>query len=752
MKKMYEFEEIKEIGQFKKIKEPLENLAEMGEKNPFTEYEWLEEWLKAFGKNIKLNTIVVKKDGRVVGVFPLCLKINSGVKILKFVGEGESDYSDFVIARSINEEVSKQFVSYLKQSKAWDLCELKDICEDSENKSHIIHELKKQHLLFKLLKSYECPYIGINTTFDKYFNKKDRKTKYNIRREIRILANLGKLEFKKIEGLNDLNRRLPEIFEIHKRKWENYYTATRFSNKAGMGFYANIAKNYQEKGLLDLSILTLDDKAIAFSYSFKVNQKYYFYITSFDIKYIKYSPGKILVYYLIKYAFDTGMKEFDFMKGDESYKSRWAIDARCNTDIIISKRNIKGYICFYGYLLMLKSNNIIKKLKFLRKIIANVRNLKEAVQSRGLTYIPPESVVKFSLIGKTSKRRILEEYPGAFIFNQGREAIVAGINALRPKDKCKILLPSYLCESIVTAVKYAGIKYDYYKINEDFSIDLDSLDEMSRSSSIVFIIHYYGFPQNLNEIKRISKRNNNVLMEDYTHGVFSKYEDKYLGFHGDVGVCSLRKSLPLYEGAMLLLNNKENTSCFNNQGIRDRLAFGDILKILNLALKNLEFKFGFSIRKYLLSNDKLKTAYMKREIEKDINVKQGISKTSKLMLNSINAEEIVLSHRKNYKYYLENLIGNDKIGIPFKSLDEGICPLGFPVLIENRNLIRNCLLRSGINLRSYWDKLPDDVSEKEHFKSHKLSSQILVLPVHMDLKESHLSYIVKRLKHEISNC
>ncbi|MFQ5559767.1 MAG: hypothetical protein ACE5FU_04165, partial [Nitrospinota bacterium] len=78
-------------------------------------------------------------------------------------------------------------------------------------------------------------------------------------------------------------------------------------------------------------------------------------------------------------------------------------------------------------------------------------------------------------------------------------------------------------------------------------------------------------------------------------------------------------------------------------------------------------------------------------------------------------------------------------------LTEGVCPIGMPVLIENRDRWRDYFYLKGFGLRSFWDLLPDDV--QCFADSVWVSRRVLVLPVHEDLSSKQRA----RLVDEFSN-
>ena len=64
---------------------------------------------------------------------------------------------------------------------------------------------------------------------------------------------------------------------------------------------------------------------------------------------------------------------------------------------------------------------------------------------------------------------------GLYFLNGGKACLIVIAGYLREHGVNSVLLPSYLCPSIVDALEQCGIQCRYYQVREDFSIDLDDL-------------------------------------------------------------------------------------------------------------------------------------------------------------------------------------------------------------------------------------------------------------------------------------
>ena len=78
------------------------------------------------------------------------------------------------------------------------------------------------------------------------------------------------------------------------------------------------------------------------------------------------------------------------------------------------------------------------------------------------------------------------------------------------------------------------------------------------------MVHYFGFPQNINKFQELSKKKSWFLIEDNAHGHGGYYNNELLGTFGDIGISSPRKSLRLNSGGILYINKKIELKINNN--------------------------------------------------------------------------------------------------------------------------------------------------------------------------------------------
>src|SRR5205823_6441631 len=125
--------------------------------------------------------------------------------------------------------------------------------------------------------------------------------------------------------------------------WRGQRTSTTFSSsESARRFYAEAARRMASRGWLDLSTLELDDRPLAFCLGFVYDRTYYYYLPAFDPDFARYGPSAALLAHLIERAYGLGLREVDFMLGDEPYKSQWATGGRTTCRLLLAAPGARG--------------------------------------------------------------------------------------------------------------------------------------------------------------------------------------------------------------------------------------------------------------------------------------------------------------------------------------------------------------------------------------------------------------------------
>lgn len=155
---------------------------------------------------------------------------------------------------------------------------------------------------------------------------------------------------------------------------------------------------------------------------------------------------------------------------------------------------------------------------------------------------PPRGLFK-----RNAGRRFVE---GCELLSCGRDALfrILGIEKFSPNNS--LWIPEYFCPDVVRALRrLANVKF--YK---DFPSEKNPRFEtlLPRLGDIVLMVNFFGLRRG-EEWSRWRDKNPEIkTVEDHSHAPFSRWAERS---GADYSFASLRKSLPLADGAYLKIKN-----------------------------------------------------------------------------------------------------------------------------------------------------------------------------------------------------
>jgi perosamine synthetase len=328
-------------------------------------------------------------------------------------------------------------------------------------------------------------------------------------------------------------------------------------------------------------------------------------------------------------------------------------------------------------------------------------------------------------------------------YGSGRAALWGALRSLGIGPGDQVLLPAYLCESVVSPVLAVGAGASIFPVGRDLRPDLKALEaSLGPSSRAVVIIHYLGFPGPIEEVQQICSRHGLALIEDCAHALFSRKGGRLLGSFGDAAVFSPWKSLPLPDGGMLAVNGSR---ALPEAPTAAPSWYGTVAKLGYRSLGAVESAIGWTPRLGLLRRSTIRRDLHRRTSGAPVEVRSG-SALARRMLESAQPERVVARRRENYSRLLEVAGELDWAQPIYDKLPEGVCPLGFPLVADRRDDWRDLLLRNGVNVRTYWEELPAEVDRQRFPDAAWVSDSMLVLPVHQELRSGQIAWLAQRLR------
>ncbi|MBI1806225.1 MAG: GNAT family N-acetyltransferase [Ignavibacteria bacterium] len=327
-------------AEFDALEEEWNTLLGHTDTSVFQTFEWLRTWWKYFAKpNYRLHIIVFIYEQRIVGIAPLFIERQRvlGLRIfsrLQFIGRGLSDYVDCIIQPGFEQIVLNAFAHYLNaNSKQWDVFDVEDVNERSPLVKIFPDMLRNHGINVYQYQGNVCPYINLPTSSEMLLPSLGPTTSYNFKRKFKRLQQGFKAEVETYkEETDDIQRAVAEFSHIHGGRWKSQGYPSAFDDEKHRAFHVEFSCKFARRGWLRIFFLKVNDLPVAVSYSFNYNKRIYMYQSNAhgtdDV--MKCSPGFLVRSIAMVDGIEEGMRVFDFLRGDETYKYKeWkAIDSK----------------------------------------------------------------------------------------------------------------------------------------------------------------------------------------------------------------------------------------------------------------------------------------------------------------------------------------------------------------------------------------------------------------------------------------
>jgi CelD/BcsL family acetyltransferase involved in cellulose biosynthesis len=258
---------------------------------------------------------------------------------------GSADYVDMVLpadGTARTAALTSLLAALSAARMTWDVWDLAGVPTESPTTTELPRRARELGLEVHVATAHARPFVELTGSFDEYLRGRPGRFRYNLRSRLARLEKLGRVELRVIRDAASVAGALGRLRQLHARRWAGQYTSTTFSSSAtAFGFYVAACEQYANRGMLDLTLLEVEGRAVAASLGFVDRGCYYYYLPAWDPEFSVYAPASILVARLIERAFEMRLERFDFMIGDEEYKDRWATD-RSSTSRLIIGRGARG--------------------------------------------------------------------------------------------------------------------------------------------------------------------------------------------------------------------------------------------------------------------------------------------------------------------------------------------------------------------------------------------------------------------------
>ena len=303
----------------------------------------------------------------------------------------------------------------------------------------------------------------------------------------------------------------------------------------------------------------------------------------------------------------------------------------------------------------------------------------------------------------------------------------------------EVIVPALTFVAAINVVRLVGatpVLADSSSLS-DWNVSAETIaQKITPKTKVVIIVHFAGYPCDMDSIKALTNSAGLALIEDCAHAIGSTYKGRMCGSFGDFACFSFfsNKNLSTGEGGMIvtrdsalaekarLLRSHGMTSLTIDRHLRKNISYDVIMPGLNYRI------------------DELRSAL-------------GLVQLKKLNSMNANRADAAFSYRKQLAKYTNIIIPWSEDDPRFQS-----CYHIFPVLLPEgtvRTKVIEHLAAEGIQTSIHYPAFAHfsayrDVLKDEPKTSANISSRVLTLPLYPTIAPSEITLVVEALWRAIA--
>lgn len=328
----------------------------VGRTHVFQTFNWNWHWANNFldhaGCNCELALVTVRRQGRLVALWPLMLVHRFGLKVAKWIGEPVSQYGDALIdtTEDANEIFALSWAAISRDLGAHAV-HLRKMRADAV----ALPLITRAHAT--LTARDDAPYLDLASApgFAAYEERYTAKARKNRRRLARRLAALGPVNTQTLGGGAAARTAALEAITLKRRSLEaTGRVSPALDDPRFAAFFADAAEGRDHPCGCRVTRMLVGERLAASTIDITGNGTCAAHLIVHEPEFDACGAGTLMTEQWIRAASDDGFAVFDFLAPAHGYKSEWADGAVTVSDYAIATSPV-GVLVVAAYYAVLRS-------------------------------------------------------------------------------------------------------------------------------------------------------------------------------------------------------------------------------------------------------------------------------------------------------------------------------------------------------------------------------------------------------------
>jgi CelD/BcsL family acetyltransferase involved in cellulose biosynthesis len=299
--------------------------------SPCARAQVLALWLKRFAADRRfLALAVARPDGRLVAALPLVGRRLKGV--LELAGMPANHWADcgeLLLDPAGDRDAATALLAGALQDLPWPLIWLADVAIETPRWRRLIEALARHGAQIDVREQYRVGMVRIDADWPRYEASLSANHRRNRRKQARLLEGSGRVELQVHRDLEPAAVRplLARGFAVEDRSWKGHEGSSVLKVPGMFEYFCATAACLADQGQLELVLLELDGRPIAFLYGWRAKGVLFTPKIGYDDAYRQFGPGQQLVLRYLRHLHESGgqrVRILDFHGPLEAWTADWS--------------------------------------------------------------------------------------------------------------------------------------------------------------------------------------------------------------------------------------------------------------------------------------------------------------------------------------------------------------------------------------------------------------------------------------------
>jgi CelD/BcsL family acetyltransferase involved in cellulose biosynthesis len=356
---------------------------------PFMTHAWLRLWWEHFGAGQEFVAVVVLRDTRWVAAAALALRpvrsLGRRLRVAEVVGTGPvptrgmglADKVDFPV-RAGDLAALETLIEQIFTRVDAEVFDIKGFDESSLSGPALSNNARPRYRVRRFPRSCS-PFLPLPASWDEVLRSRSGNFRKHLRKYRRGLEQRGTVEISRLEKTADADAWIADMIAVNEESWKAERGTNLLRHPRIRAFVTDLIPALARDELLDLWRLCVDGRAVAYELCFDVGGRIFSYNGSYRREFARVSPGTVLTASVVEAACARGRREYDMLRGRESYKTRWSEELRSEVEVAIAAPTLAARFHVYSAMVL---KNRLKRVEWINRAADRLSGLRARFEHR----------------------------------------------------------------------------------------------------------------------------------------------------------------------------------------------------------------------------------------------------------------------------------------------------------------------------------------------------------------------------------